>query len=188
MKYSILLATLLSVLSLSVQAEDNRNFIKLEAIHYNYDATPNDKNGFNLQVGREMLPGIKLDVKQEVRVEENTQKLSNRFETGAQYEQKVPFVKVGARGAIGEKFINGDNFGYWLVEPFVAYDVTDDVSVKTSWRYRTAFESGRNDSSNTYKVGVDYKFKTNTLFNVAVGKTTGDSEYTAAQAGVTYKF
>ena len=183
-----LLALLLAVSAVSASAEDNRNFIKLEAAHYNYNATPNDKNGFNLQVGREVLPGIKLDVKQEARVEENTQKLSNRFETGAQYEQKIPFVKVGARGAIGEKFINGDNFGYWLIEPFVAYDVTNDISVKTSWRYRTAFDSGRDDSTNTYKVGVDYKYTTAVSFNAAVGKTTGDSEYTALQAGVTYKF
>jgi hypothetical protein len=187
MKYSILLAALLSVATVA-QAEDNRNFLKVEAVKYNYDSAPNDKYGVNLQVGREVLPGIKLDIKQEARVEENTQKLSNRFEGGIAYEQKIPFVKVGVRGAIGEKYTSGDAFGYWLVEPSVAYDVTNDISVKGSWRYRNAFDSDKHDATNTYKVGVDYKYTTSTSFNLALGKTTGDQEYTAFQGGVTYKF
>ena len=183
-----LLAVLLAVSAVSASAEDNKNFIKLEAVHYNITDAANDKNGINLQVGREVLPGIKLDVKQEARVEENTKKLSNRFETGAQYEQQIPFVKVGVRGAVGEKYTSGDSYAYWLVEPFVAYDVTKDVTVKGSWRYRDAFDTVNNDQTNTYKVDVSYKYTTNTAFNVAVGRTTGDSEYTALQAGVTYKF
>ena len=184
------LAVLMAVLSASVlaKAEDNRNFIKLEAVHYNYTSSPNDKNGFNLTLGREVVPGIKLDVKQEARVEENTQKLSNRFETGATWEQKIPFVTVGVRGAVGEKFTEGDNFGYWSVEPSVAYAVTDDVSVKGSWRYRDSFDSDRTDQTNTYKVGVDYKYASNITLGASLGHTTGDSEYTALQGGVAYKF
>jgi len=58
-----LVAVLLSVAAVSASAEDNRNFIKLEAVHYNITDAANDKNGFNLQVGREVLPGIKLDIK-----------------------------------------------------------------------------------------------------------------------------
>ena len=183
-----LLALALVTAAFSASAEDNKNFIKLEAVNYSYDSAPNDKYGINLQVGREVLPGIKLDVKQEFRVEENTQKISNRFETGAQYEQKVPFVKVGARVAIGEKYTSGDAYGYWLVEPFVAYDLTSDLSLKGSWRYRNAFDTEHLDRTNTYKIGAEYKYATNTLFSLALGKTTGDSEYTAVQAGVTYKF
>ena len=150
------LIAVLAVLSVSLaHAEDNRNFIKLEAVHYNYTSQVNDKNGFNLQVGREISPGFKLDIKQEARVEENSQKLSNRFETGAQLEEKIPFVKVGVRGAIGEKFVEGDIYGYWLVEPFVAYDITKAVSVKGSYRYRNAFDTDRADRTNTYKVAVE---------------------------------
>lgn len=183
----ILLAVLLMA-SFAVSAEDNKNFIKLEAVHYNYTSAPNDKNGVNLQVGREVSPGIKLDVKQEFRVEEDTKKISNRFEGGAQYEQNIPFVKVGVRGAIGEKFTNGDSYAYYLVEPFVSYDLTKDATVKVSYRYRDTFESANVDRTNTYKVGVDYKVLSNTIVGVTLGRTTGDSEYTALQGGVTYKF
>lgn len=182
------LAVTLALAAVTAQAEDNRNFIKLEAVHYNYTSAPNDKYGLNLQVGREFLPGIKFDIKQETRVEENTQKLSNRFELGGQYEQKIPFVSVGVRGAVGEKYTSGDAYEYFLVEPFVGYAINDDFSVKGSYRYRNAFDSDKHDRTNTYKIGVDYKYTTNTIFNVAVGRTTGDSEYTALQGGVTYKF
>ena len=187
MKYTILLAALLSLASVA-HAEDNRNFIKAEATYYSFDSSPNDKYGLNLQVGREVLPGVKVDIKQEFREEENAQKPSNRFEGGASFEQKVPFVKVGVRGAIGEKYTSGDSFGYWLVEPFVAYDLTNEVSIKGSWRYRNAFDSDKHDATNTYKVGADYKYTTQTSFNLALGKTTGDQEYTSIQGGVTYKF
>lgn len=183
-----LIAVLALAATFVAHAEDNRNFLKAEAVYYSYDSSPNDKYGLNLQVGREVAPGVKLDIKQEFRQEENTQKPSNRFEGGASYEQKIPFVKVGVRGAIGEKYTSGDAFGYWLVEPFVAYDLSNDLSVKGSWRYRNAFDSDKHDATNTYKVGVDYKLTTQTAFNLALGKTTGDQEYTSVQGGVTYKF
>lgn len=182
------LVALLALVAVTAHAEDNRNFIKAETVYYNYDSAPNDKYGLNLQLGREFFPGVKLDVKQELRVEENTQKLSTRLETGAQFEQKVPYVKVGVRGAVGEKYTSGDAYGYWLVEPFVSYDLTNDVSVKGSYRYRDAFDTEHKDQSDTFKVAVDYKYTTNTQFGVSLGKTTGDSEYTSLQAGVTYKF
>lgn len=182
------LAVSLVVAAFSAHAHDNRNFIKLEAVHYNYTSSPNDKNGFNLTVGREVAPGIKLDVKQEARVEENSQKFSSRYETGIQLDDKILGLTVGIRGAIGEKFVEGDNFGYWLVEPSVAYNVNDNWAVKGSWRYRNAFDSERNDQTNTYKVGVDYKYASNIILGASLGRTTGDSEYTSLQGGVNYKF
>lgn len=185
---SKLLVAVLATLAVTAHAEDNRNYIKFEGVTYNYQSSPNDKSGFNLQLGREVAPGVKLDVKSEFRNEEHTDKISNRFEAGAQVEQKIPFVKVGVRGAVGEKFTTGDNYAYWLVEPFVGYDINSDWSVKGSYRYRDAFDTDKNDQSNTYKLTAEYKYTTNTQFAVSVGKTTGDSEYVALQAGVTYKF
>ena len=183
-----LLALALVTAAFSASAEDNRNFIKLEGVHYNYLSAPNDKDGFNLTIGREVAPGVKVDLKQEFRDESNSQKISNRLEAGATLEEKIPFVKVGVRGAIGEKYTSGDNLGYWLVEPYVAYDINNDWSVKGSWRYRNAFDTDKNEQTNTYKIGAAYKVTTNWLVDGSLGKTTGDSEYTQVQAGVTYKF
>ena len=52
------LVALLALVAVTAHAEDNRNFIKLEAVSYNYQSAPNDKYGINLQIGREFLPGI----------------------------------------------------------------------------------------------------------------------------------
>lgn len=186
MKKFLLAVALLA--ATSAQAEDLRNFAKVEAVSYSYDSAPNDKYGVNLQVGREVAPGIKIDVKQEFRVEENTQKTSNRIELGGQYEQKIPFVKVGVRGAVGEKYTSGDAYEYFLVEPFVAYDLTSDITLKGSWRYRNAFDGDKLDRTNTYKLNAAYKYTSNLYFDATLGQTTGDSEYTAVQGGVTYKF
>lgn len=186
MKKALLVA--LALFASVAQAEDNRNFIKLDAVHYNYTSAPNDKNGYNLTLGREVAPGIKLDVKQEARVEENSQKFSSRYETGAQLDEKILGLAVSVRGALGEKFVEGDNFAYWSVEPSVGYAVNDAWTVKSSWRYRNAFDSVREDQTNTYKVGVDYKYTSNVILGAALGRTTGDSEYTSLQGGVAYKF
>lgn len=182
------LAVTLAVTSFASVAEDGKNYIKLEGTHYNVFGTENDKNGVNLTIGREVTPGIKLDLKQEFRDTSNTQSISNRFETGATVEDKILGLKVGARGAIGEKFTNGDNYGYWLVEPFVSYDVTKDLSVKGSWRYRNAFDSDKHDQNNTYKISAAYNLSKEWTVDGSVGKSTGNTEYTQVGGGLTYKF
>lgn len=186
MKKAVLVG--LALFAAVAHAEDNRNFIKLEAAHYNYTNGHNDKNGFNLTVGREVAPGIKLDIKEEARVEENSQKLSNRFETGAQIDDTWLGLGISLRGAIGEKFTEGDNFGYWSVEPGLAYAVNDHWTIKGSWRYRNSFDSENNDQTNTYKIGFDYKYASNVTLGASLGRSNGDSEYTALQGGVNYKF
>lgn len=182
------LFAVLALTAFSAQAEDNRNFMKIDAVHYNFQSAPNDKYGFNFQLGREVAPGIKLDVRQEFRNEENTNKTTNRMELGGQYETKLYFVKVGVRGAVGEKFISGDNYEYYSVEPFVGVKVTDQVDLKGSWRHRNAFDSDKHDLTNTYKVSADYKYSPDTIVGVSVGKTIGDMEYTMVGANLTYKF
>lgn len=182
------LFVVLALVAITASAEDLRNFAKVEAVSYSYDSAPNDKYGVNLQVGREVAPGIKLDVKQEFRIEENTQKTSNRIELGGAYEEKIPFVKVGTRVAVGEKYTSGDAYEYFLIEPFVAYDLTDNVTLKGSYRYRNAFDSDKLDRTNTYKLNAAYKYTSNLYFDATLGQTYGNSEYTAVQGGVTYKF
>jgi len=69
-----LIATLIAGLAFSTVALAESSYIKLEGVHYNYTNQANDKNGFNLQVGTEIGSGVKLDVKNEFRVTENSHK------------------------------------------------------------------------------------------------------------------
>jgi opacity protein-like surface antigen len=184
-----LIATLIAGLAFSTVALAESSYIKLEGVHYNYTNKPNDKNGFNLQVGTEIGNGIKLDVKNEFRVEENAHKSSNRLEAGATYEARV-YDKIGVslRGSIGEKYADDTNYGYYTIEPGVSYALTDALKLKASYRLRDAFSDSHADRTNTYKVGADYDLNKTAYVTGSIGRTTGDSEYTSIQGGVGIRF
>jgi opacity protein-like surface antigen len=184
-----LIATLIAGLAFSTVALAESSYIKLEGVHYNYTNKPNDKNGFNLQVGTEIGNGIKLDLKNEFRVEENAHKNSNRLEAGATYEAKV-YDKIGVslRGSIGEKYADDTNYGYYTIEPGVSYALTDALKLKASYRLRDAFSDSHADRTNTYKVGADYDLNKTAYVTGSIGRTTGDSEYTSIQGGVGIRF
>ena len=112
-----------------------------------------------------------------------------RDEVGATYETKVwDKLRASVRGSVGEKYADDTNYGYYAVEPGLAYAITDALKVKTSWRYRDAFADGHADRSNTYKVGADYDVSKNTFVTGSIGRTTGDTEYTSIQGGVGIRF
>jgi len=186
-----LIASLIAGLAFSTVAlaENGDSYIKLEGTHYNYTNGSNDKDGYNLQIGKEVVPGIKLDVKQEWRHEEGTGKTSNRFEGGASYDYKInKQLTVGVRGALGEKYADEANFGYYAVEPNVAYAINDALKIKASYRYRDSFNDAHADRTNTYKIGADYDLNKTYFVTGSLGRTTGDSEYTSIQGGVGIRF
>ena len=69
------LFAVLTLVAFSAHAEDNRNFVRAEGVYYNIKDTDNDKYGLNFQAGRYIAPGLALDIKQEFRNTENTQKI-----------------------------------------------------------------------------------------------------------------
>ena len=184
-----LIASLIAGLAFSTTAMAEHSYIKLEGVHYNYSSQPNDKNGFNLQIGTEVGNGIKLDVKNEFRVEETAHKSSNRLEAGATYEAKVwDKIGVSLRGSLGEKYADDTNHGYYTIEPGVSYALNDALKLKASYRLRDAFSDSRNDHTNTYKIGADYDLNKTAYVTGSIGRTTGDQEYTSLQGGVGIRF
>ena len=184
-----LIATLIAGLAFSTVALAESSYIKLEGVHYNYTNQPNDKNGFNLQVGTEVGNGIKLDVKNEFRVTETSHKTSNRLELGATYEAKVwDKLSASLRGSVGEKYADDTNYGYYAIEPGLSYAINDGLKLKASYRYRDAFSDNQADRSNTYKIGADYDLTKSAYLTGSLGRTTGDTEYTSIQGGVGIRF
>jgi hypothetical protein len=187
-----LIATLIAGLTFSgtlLAAEAGNAYVKLEGTHYNYTNGSNDTDGFNLQVGKNIGYGITLDAKQEWRHEEDSGKTSNRFEGGASYDYKInKQLTVGVRGALGEKYADETNFGYYAIEPTVSYAINDALKLKASYRYRDSFNDAHADRTNTYKVGADYDLNKTYFVTGSLGRTTGDSEYTSIQGGVGVRF
>jgi opacity protein-like surface antigen len=78
--------------------------------------------------------------------------------------------------ALGEKFSNGANFGYYSVEPGVVYNFTDKLSGKVGYRFRNGFgNNGNLDTTHTARVGVSYAVTKNDTVGVRYDQVRGDS-------------
>jgi opacity protein-like surface antigen len=182
------IATLIAM-AFGTTAMAEESYIKLEGVHYNYTSQPNDQQGYNLQLGTSIGNGFKIDGKNEWRHEDNSGKTSTRIEGGLTYEAKVADrIAASLRTSLGEKYSDNTNYGYYTVEPGVAYALTDVLKLKASYRFRDAINDSVADRTNTYKVGADYDLTKSTFLTGSIGRTTGDKEYTSLQAGIGIRF
>lgn len=165
------------------------NFVKLEYAFRDYDADQPNKNGLNLTVGGAIAPRVALDLKTEFRVENGSETTSNRIEAGATYAVGTyNDVAFTVRGAVGEKFTNGDRYSYYAIEPGASYAVNDKLSLNTAYRFRTAFSDSYDDETHQVKVGAAYKVSQNTAILASVGRSWGDSQYNSFNLGYGIKF
>ena len=100
----------------------------------------------------------------------------------------VGSLSAYGRVGLGEKFKSSSNYTYYSVEPGVRYAVTPSLSVKGGYRYRTAIDSVNADTTNTWRVGVEYALTKNYFLGVGYDRVRGDSDYNAANISVGFKF
>ena len=150
MKYSLLALALFA----SFAQAESRGFVTLEGELENKHGTSNDVNSFNL------IPGIKLDnyvidLKTQVQSTDNTKASSANIEPRIKYNYKIGMTDFTAWGrlGIGEKITNGNNFGYYTIEPGLTYSLTKDIKLTVSDRYRDAFADGKAYQTNTIYAG-----------------------------------
>lgn len=65
-------------------------------------------------------------------------------------------VSFYTRTAIGQKYTNTTNFGYYSVEPGLSAPLGAGFSAKVAFRFRSAFDAGNNDTTRTIRAGVAY--------------------------------
>lgn len=186
----IVLAFALIGASFAASAADGANFGKIEYNFRDYDADTRNQSGGSIVLGREVAPGIKLDGKAEFRVTNGSDTISNRLEAGATYATPITGnLGVFVRGAIGEKFTNGDNYGYFSVEPGVTYALNKNWAVSGSYRYRDAFNDGKAGAeTHRAQIGAAYALTQNTVLTASVGRSLGDVQYNAFNVGYGFKF
>lgn len=172
----------------AAQAEDLKNFGKVEYAFRDYEGSAN-KNGANITLGREVAPGIKLDGKVEFRHENGSEKISNRAEVGATYTYALlTNTNVFVRGAVGEKFTDGDSYSYYVVEPGVKLALNKEWAVVSSYRFRDAFNDGRAEETHRAKIGAEYALTKTTVLTADVARSWGDSQYNSVNVGYGFKF
>lgn len=188
MKYSVLLAALLTALPVAASAEDLKNFIRFDGVYYAFRNTPYDKYGFNLAIGREFAPGLKIDLRQEFRAEEETQKIGNRLESGFTYDHKFDSVTLSVRTALGERYVSGDNWEYYSVAPELIFPVAKDIKFKAGYRYRNAFDTSKMDETHTYRGTVEYAYSQSSSIGATLGYSLGDAQFVFGGINLGYKF
>ena len=114
--------------------------------------------------------------------------IDSKIEARIRKDYKVATnLKLGLRLGIGEKFTDHD-FTYYTIEPIMTYNLTDAWSVNTSYRYRNAFNTSNNFSTDTYKIGTAYKITPDNEVGVKYLQKYGDARTQGIELVYTHGF
>jgi len=135
-----------------------------------------DSNNYALSVKESLNKTFAVDVGFTAYQQDGTKALSDRLESGVTGTLPVGPVSLYTRAALGEKFTNGADFGYYSVEPGVVYNFTDSLSGKVGYRFRNGFGTNGNlDTTHTARAGVSYAVTKNDTIGVRYDQVRGDS-------------
>lgn len=168
----------------SVQAEDQKNFGKVELEFNDVDGNGDNVNQVNFQLGREVAPGIKLDGRVETTRSTDHAILNDRIEIGATYS--LGWFNI--RGAVGERFDDNNDFSYYAIEPGVRFDLNKEWAIISSYRYRDAFENDKTEETHRVKFGAEYSLSKTTYLEVSAARSWGDAQFNTFQVGYGFKF
>ena len=170
MKKIVTIAALMAATTLASAAS-----ITVEGQVQTGDRGARDSTNYALSVQQSLNKTFAADVGVTTFQEDGTKALSNRLEAGVTGTVPVGPVSLYTRAALGEKFTNGANFGYYSVEPGVVYNFTNRLSGKVGYRFRNGFgDNGNLDTTHTARAGVSYAVTKNDSIGVRYDQVRGD--------------
>lgn len=184
MKKAILVA--LALFASAAQAEGNYATIKGE--YRNGRDNTQDANAYSITVGQNI--NQYLDGELYARLKQNDDDTNNTRVEGA-LVGKYPLltgITLYTRSAIGDKFDGSNDATYWSLEPGIKAQLTADLAVKASLRFRDAFSDSNNDSTRTYRLGTEYALSKVSVITAGYDRSLGDSEYDAVSLGYGIKY
>lgn len=135
-----------------------------------------DSTNYALSVKESINKAFAADIGFTAYQQDGTKALSDRLEAGVTGTRPTGPVSLYTRVAVGEKFSNGANFGYYSVEPGVVYNFTDKLSGKVGYRFRNGFgNNGDFDTTHTVRAGVGYALTKQDTVGVRYDQVRGDS-------------
>ena len=152
----IVIATIFACLAGAAFAGDN-----VAGIEYKFEdprGSGSNQHGYEFTLGTKVLKDVAVDLKGENMYTDNNGANTSKIEVGVTPSVNFNYGLTGyVRGAVGERFVPGDRFGYYSVEPGVRYAVNDKAAVKLGWRYRDAFDNAANQYlTRTWRLGAEY--------------------------------
>jgi len=149
-----------------------------------------NRQGYQVNFGTDVVKGLKADVFSESLFTDGNGANQTRLELGLTPSVDFNYgITAYARVAAGEKFIPGDKFAYYSVEPGVKYAVSPALAVKVGYRFRDAFDPTANaDLTRTWKLGAEYSVSKTQAVIFGIDRARGDSDYTGANVGYLVRF
>lgn len=103
-------------------------------------------------------------------------------------------IKPYLYGAVGQKYQNTENFGFYSVGAGAWYSLTDRVSLNAASWIRSPFsQTSMGDGPNRYRTvensaGISYALTKTLATTFRVKHESGDSDYHTYDVGIVYKF
>jgi hypothetical protein len=122
---------------------------------------------------------------------DNTNSVGTRLEIGG--TATVPLfssVKGYTKVSLGQKYGTFGSFTYYAIEPGFIVPLTNSLTAKVGYRYRTAAENAdvNNDTTNTARIGVTYAINKKDAVGFRFDRITGDSRQDGYNAFYTRSF
>jgi len=133
-----------------------------------------------------------LDVSVSTRLKDQNEESNNndtRLEAGIKLKHKLnsdwsTSLYLGS----GEKYVNNNNFGYWVTTPGIKYKINSDWSIGTSVRFRDSYNTSYQQNDTTYAVKLGYKIADDITLDTRYRIKRGDGPYDAVGMGLTFNF
>jgi hypothetical protein len=185
MKKQIVLASLLLAAGMASAAEPYATML------YKYDRLDSgvSDSGFAFTIGSKIDSNFAVDISgQGVSASNSAKTLSDRIEAGVTVSEKLGPVGVYVRGNFGDKMKTGANNNYYGIEPGVRLSVTDTDTLSLGWRFRTATDDNKLDTTRTTRVNYAHALSPKTDLVLEVDRQLGDGPQTTILAGAKFKF
>jgi hypothetical protein len=169
MKKIIAIAALLAFAGIASAAS-----VTVEGQDQQGDKGAKDSTNYALSVKESINKNFAGDVGFTNYQQKDTNALSTRLEAGVTGSMPVGPVDVYTRVALGQKYTNTGSFGYYSVEPGVAYTF-GKATAKLGYRYRDSFKEANEDQSDTIRVGLSYALTKHDTVGVRYDRARGDS-------------
>ena len=146
---------------------------------------------YKLDVKTSVTKNIDADVSMLNTVTDSANTVSSRYELGVTGKQSIidGLLSGYARGAVGERVKDSNQFAYYSVEPGVILDTpVDGLSAKLGYRFRTAFASGHSDTTHSIRYALNYKLTKQDAISLGYDDVNGDNAFNRTYVSYTRSF
>jgi len=114
---------------------------------------------------------------------------STRVEVGVTGLLPTKFATLYTRVGLGERYISTGNYEYYSVEPGIIAPLgSSGFTARAGYRFRTPFNTANNDTTRTWRAGVNYALTKQNSIGVGYDRVQGDADQKIINVNYTRNF